>query len=742
MMQFEHGCSPLDHLDQATVHYASAIKLKPRDPQVHFLLGQALEEQYYAAEMYGLKKMNEEDVQELELAKATGREEEILTICKLHGFSSRPTLENQLKALDAEFHQLKEHGLSGKADYIQTLFIWLSKRARKDGRVCVPDEESWQHRALLKYLDAWSLNPGSWEYNLHVGRLLLQQGRPREALPHLETALAFRPSHPALRFYTGLALLLQGGDLGTEDREAVLFLQQGMDHALSHFWRPEHQERGEQRHVTDPMSTMNTQFLRGCLILGEQLQRARPAQCSMSAEQVYHNVVILAMQGVCRCVCRGQMAQQLEWILLDAHFALLKSLTQQPIPRKQLWITRRCQALNALIRLTTIAPCRELLNLQEKVCQVGVVAMPCSSQALYLLGLAQLALHDDDPNSERGRTALSDACLSFRASIELEGKPQSGMAPDKLTSQKWWQANHLSKEQNMEKEERKTEQPAQPSAGSTPRVEPVEKEGACRRGALARGGTTAAAKTSTSGRGCKHSPTVKLTKREASRGRGGAASVARTAKAPVKSSTQTQASSSKSNADCCPHLVKPKAGEGYLTALPVEEPVGDINCDFPTSLNRQSHAPRLGLARAFSRSAETQEQACELYQGVIAMAPEVHDAYIEFANLLVTTDPMAALEVYCRFPLKPVSLQTFDDAFIVGEIVHILMKHELYDHPQLGPNLIAYGKIMGLGCLEKYIDVLDGKFKTNLLKTVYAGIHDKSVEDEDLLEFFKFKCWI
>lgn len=46
------------------------------------------------------------------------------------------------------------------------------------------------------------------------------------------------------------------------------------------------------------------------------------------------------------------------------------------------------------------------------------------------------------------------------------------------------------------------------------------------------------------------------------------------------------------------------------------------------------------------------------------------------------------------------------------------------------------------GCIEKYIDVLDGKFMTKLLKTVYAGIHNKSVEDEDLQTFFKFKCWI
>lgn len=83
---------------------------------------------------------------------------------------------------------------------------------------------------------------------------------------------------------------------------------------------------------------------------------------------IFPSVVVLALRGVCRCVCRGQVAQQLEWVLLDAHFALLQSLTlQPPTAGKQLWVARRCQALSALIRLTTIAPCQELLNMQEKV---------------------------------------------------------------------------------------------------------------------------------------------------------------------------------------------------------------------------------------------------------------------------------------------------------------------------------------------------------------------------------------
>lgn len=63
----------------------------------------------------------------------------------------------------------------------------------------------------------------------------------------------------------------------------------------------------------------------------------------------------------------GEVVQQLEWVLLDAHFALLQALIQQDREGKQPWIVKRCQALTALIRLSSIAPCRELLDMQEKV---------------------------------------------------------------------------------------------------------------------------------------------------------------------------------------------------------------------------------------------------------------------------------------------------------------------------------------------------------------------------------------
>lgn len=56
VLQFEDSQSPLHSLEQAAVHYASAIRLSSREARLHFLLGVVLEEQHYAIEIYGLQR--------------------------------------------------------------------------------------------------------------------------------------------------------------------------------------------------------------------------------------------------------------------------------------------------------------------------------------------------------------------------------------------------------------------------------------------------------------------------------------------------------------------------------------------------------------------------------------------------------------------------------------------------------------------------------------------------------------
>ena len=60
------------------------------------------------------------------------------------------------------------------------------------------------------------------------------------------------------------------------------------------------------------------------------------------------------------------------------------------------------------------------LNLQTSEALVSI--QPCSSQALYLLGTAQLAMYDLDPKADKAAMLLADCKSSLKASIEMEEK--------------------------------------------------------------------------------------------------------------------------------------------------------------------------------------------------------------------------------------------------------------------------------------------------------------------------------
>ncbi|MEQ2179728.1 hypothetical protein GOODEAATRI_028147 [Goodea atripinnis] len=252
-MKNENVESLLLSLEQAASYYASAVALSPRNARLHFLLGLVLEEQHNATEIYGLQR----------------------------------------KALDKEYHLLKEQGQSIKSDYVQTLYMWLSKNAGK--------------------------------------------GRSREALQHIQTGLALRPLHPALRSalrspvkaitlmtvingistaLTGLALLQQEQKAceGTE-KEAALFLHQGLEHFQGEGWAK---------------ATIDRQSL----------------------------------------------------------------------------VQKRCQALTALISLTAISPCQELLDMQER---------------------KWWQEHLEAQNKEAA-THPSSQCMTKRGAMQARGGPNQGRA--------------------------------------------------------------------------------------------------------------------------------------------------------------------------------------------------------------------------------------------------------------------------------------------------------------------------
>lgn len=117
---------PLDHLLKATRAYATAIRNSPKEEKHHVALGMVLEELFYAEDLFGLEP--DLPLESEGEAQTSSKEEEFLAICKIHGVPPSAPVALQLKAVEAEYQSLKETGQAHKADHVQALYAWKSKK--------------------------------------------------------------------------------------------------------------------------------------------------------------------------------------------------------------------------------------------------------------------------------------------------------------------------------------------------------------------------------------------------------------------------------------------------------------------------------------------------------------------------------------------------------------------------------------------------------------------------------------
>lgn len=84
--------------------------------------------------------------------------------------------------------------------------------------------------------------------------------------------------------------------------------------------------------------------------------------------------------------------------------------------------------------------------------------------------------------------------------------------------------------------------------------------------------------------------------------------------------------------------------------------------------------------------------------------------------MLAKTDPKGAVDVYCKFHIS--DPPTFDDGYILGEIVRLLMKAEDYEDKRLVKNMILYGKVYGLG-MTRLVDLF---MRTSFVKNIVDSL--------------------
>ena len=82
----------------------------------------------YCCSLYTAHDLQVPDDDEGE-AEISSKEEEFLAISQLHGVPASAPLALQLKAVEAEYHTLKDSGQTHKAEHVQSLHAWKSKKA-------------------------------------------------------------------------------------------------------------------------------------------------------------------------------------------------------------------------------------------------------------------------------------------------------------------------------------------------------------------------------------------------------------------------------------------------------------------------------------------------------------------------------------------------------------------------------------------------------------------------------------
>ena len=403
-----------------------------------------------------------------------------------------------------------------------------------------------------------------------------------------------------------------------------------------------------------------------------------------------------------------------------------------------------------------------------------MILQPSSSKALCQLGYGQLVQYDATSAAEW----LADAEASFRSSIEMEGKPiTSSSIPDKLKDERWWKERHTKLSvpaanlgssagkmnvrgplANTKQGPVSTKQGSAAHGGKGPPSKTASKPGAAsidRRDPSTNSSTLGAARKSLGDANLRSKVPLRgtATLKSGARVEGkttapigglkkGGISEAKKQTLSQKvttittTSTSTTTTTANKRCSCIPIAINSAAAEDKKKEVSLPDK------DDKVELNIYTHHARLGLARTLIKTDDEkkQEEVEDLYEKVIKIAPQVHDAYIELGDMLAKVNPARAVGIYAKFPFN--EPPTFDDAFLHGEIVRLLMKSEDYENPQLSKSMIAMGKALGIGVINKNVEILEGKFKYAVLRSTYAGIHGKPLDDEQLQAFFKFKCWL
>ncbi|TPX60081.1 hypothetical protein CcCBS67573_g09035 [Chytriomyces confervae] len=721
------------------------------DDSLHVELGLVMEEMESCEAMFPAVETRAAKVKVNDNAKASDSfmSDEVDGLLMGLGVAKTASDASKLKAMEEEFHRLTAAGLSDQAAEVQGLHQWKVKKVNAGSSVASTDNSNSHQqqqrgsgrlsKALSKYEDAVSINPGNSDALYNSGRVNLILGHFERAQLCFEQAIAARPVFKNALFLFAVAVLLQSNPASSLLPFSVNVIERQLLQFQTNLWldiketKQEHSSKlcDTIMHLSSPL--LRASFLalsRGYMFSGGFSKASKPAL----------DLLYLLPNAMRKLPKKSHVWRSMATTLCEARQLLvqLSALCAPVDPILALLDKGNCESLLRMV--LSVAESQgggEWFGVVENVCRVLVYRAPMDSLALTMLGKAQLDLVDNDARFLGDQKKLQDAIECFEAALGVG----EGNGVKLVEKQDWFV--------RMKEEVGCWEAAAKPkdvkvaglkAGAKKTAILPVKAVPAAK--AVPPAKSVLPSKPAPS----KPAPPVKATQKATATDKNGATPAPKTQGATKTISKKTSAVTSKNTTPKASNVSLSKTKSPSTTLKQITLPM------FETSI---------GLARAISRKVgfiedksgpkdpripPLVETITTHYNHAIKSKPGAHDAYIELGALLERKVSIrAAADIYASFPFREFRSGGADpgqdDLYLYTELGRCFMKEKRYKEVLLVDCLVAEGRAMGMPCLAKYVEALDAAGESKLLMQVYAGVSKKPVDHPDLQAFFKSRYW-
>ncbi|KAJ3116343.1 hypothetical protein HK100_001092 [Physocladia obscura] len=733
---------------------AKLLKNAVLDEMLHLNLGLIFEEIACCEEIFPVQIQIEKSfttkANDNESASASFMNDEVEGLLMGLGVAKNASDVSKIKAMEEEYHRLLSAGMSDQAAEVQGLHQWKvqqvnasceTEKRYKTNEFINSSENGNTANALLKYEDALAINPTSAIVNYHLGRVYLQFGNFEKAQLYFEYALSNKPVFPQAKLLLAIAIVSINNTISNKISHVIKILEDATSNILFELWKNSSKDVPEK--ICESVTNITHRLFPTIFIALSKayLYFALPSKASDPILDLLHilstnypklrkNSKIQHNFTLSICMARKQLLHAQSFVpatSLDySRSRILDIANRATITPAAIILCKRSSNENSMGTV-------DALSVFESVCEAMLFQSPRGdSSTLSELGRAQFNQFEYNPKFSNRLIKLSNAIECFEAAIRK--KPDEDTV-GKVEQQEWYVTL-------------KREMAAFASNSTVKEMKPIGNSNIGRTGTkkiivttkkdIAKPGTT------------KQVPLMNKTVEK--KGSGFEKAVP-----PKAQGKDANAAAMKKISESTTKLLNstPKVSTVSLSTKKDEHSIPK-----EVTGNEVLFDVYIGLARALSRklgfieeSNPKDTQISELlhsiisyYKTAIAIKPDLHDGYIELGTILERKVSIrAAADLYCTFPFQPVNNTanfSQDDVYLFAELGRCFMKEKRYKEKLLISCLIAEGRATGMSCLSKYVEALDSAGESKILMALYAGVNKKSIDDPDLLPFFKSKFWL